>query len=341
MTNEYKLSDSEASLLLVNLLCSKLFLLTSGDFVSVSGSGALISVSLVFSASFLFFYIYTKKSVYQDILHCINSTPVKKIFGIVSSFLLIFSGSASLNLTAYFSKVTAFTSSPLSFLTIPFAVCMIFAASSGLKCIAKLNGFFTPVLYAALIILICFSYNSFDFTNLTPVFGKGFVSVFGNGFFLISNLFEFLILLYLPKNLKGSFKKVGFCSLLISFIIYLVAVSAFLLIGGKSPDLPLLSVIQSGHFRRTDSAFLLLFALARMLYLSTVLYFSVRIFCESLNITKKNLLVIPFALILISFSGISFFNSGGQMLLSFFSKWLWAIPFLIPIILTVIKEKHR
>ena len=171
--------------------------------------------------------------------------------------------------------------------------------------------------------------------------GKGFLPVFGNGFFLLSNLFELLILLYLPKNLKGSFRKVGFYSLSISFFLYAAVISAFLLIGGKSPDLPLFSVIQSGHLRRTDSAFLLLFALSQMLYLSTVLYFSVRIFSESVCLTQKSLLTIPFALILISFSGVSFFTAGGQKILSALSKFMWAVTFFIPIILPVFKEKRR
>ena len=126
---------------------------------------------------------------------------------------------------------------------------------------------------------------------------------------------------------------------LISLLIYLATVSAFLLTGGNSPDLPLLSVIQAGHFRRTDSIFLLLFALSQMLYLSTVLYFAVQIFCDSFNISQKKLQIMPFALILISFSGISFFNSGGQKLLSALSKGLWTITFLVPLIFSLFKEK--
>lgn len=339
--NEYKLSTKEATALIVNLLCSKLFLLCTSDFTKISGSGAIISVLFVYGLEFLFFSFYIKNNNTKNILDRINSSFVKKIFSLLTVMLLIFSGSVSLNLLVYFSKMTALLNSPLSFLTLPFAVCMIFAAGSGLKCIGKLNGFFVPLLYVTLFTLLVFSYNSFDFTNLTPIFGKGFINVFGKSFFLLSNLFEFLILLYIPQNIKGSFKKTGFSALIISLAIYIVTICSFLLIGGKTSDLPLLSVIQSGAFRRTDSIFLLLYSLSGMLYLSTLLYFAIHIFCFAFKINEKKALLLPFALILISFSSINFFNSNGKEFLSLFSRWLWIFPVALPLIFTFFKEKQQ
>lgn len=339
--NEYKFSVPEATSLLVNLLCSKLFLLAPADFTKTSGSGAVICVLFVFFVAFLFFHIYTKSNC-TNILSRIKNHTVKKAFGIITSILLLFSGAVCLNLLVYFTKTASLSASPLSFITIPFAVSMLLGAISGIKSIGKLHGFFVPVLYVALIFLVASGYKSFDFTNLTPVFGKGISAVFGNGFFLLSNLFEILIFLFLPRHINGSFRRVGFLSLSISLVLYLVTVSAFVLTDGKTLDLPLFSVIQSGPFRRTDSAFLLLFSLSGMLYLSSLLYFSVHIFADTLKISDKKFLFMPFGLILISFSGISFFNQSGQKLLSFFSRLMWIVPFLLPLIFTFSRrDSHK
>ena len=331
---DYKFSAFEAKALMINLLCSKLFLLCPADFTEASGSGALISVLLVYLIAFLFFGIYTKSDKE------ITLPVIKKGFGVIVSFLLLFSGAVTLNLLVYFSKITAYPNSPLAYLTVPFAVCMLLSSASGIKCIGKLHGFFVPVIYILLVFLTVSSYNAFDFTNLTPVLGKGIPYVLKSGLFLLSSLFEVVIFLFLKQHIKGSYKKTVFSSLLISLLLYLVTISAFLLIGGKTPDLPLLSVIQSGSFRRTDSVFLLLYSISGMLYLSSVLYFAVHIFADSFSICEKKALTVPFGLILTAFSGISFFNRNGQIFLSALSRWLWLIPFVLPLIFRFFKERR-
>lgn len=320
----------------MNLLCSKLFLLCPYSFTSLSGSGAIFSVLLVFIIAFLFFAIYTKNKP-SFINDRIKTPALKGFFGTVSSIFLLLSGTVTLSLVIYFTKMTSLSSSPLSFITVPFAVCMLCAAYPGLKCLGKLHGFFCPMLYILLAVLVLFCIPEFDFTNLTPIFGKGFINVFLKGFFMLSNLFEILIFLYLPPYVKGSYKKTVFSSLGISLVLYLLAVSAFLLIGGKTPDLPMFSVIRSGLLKSLDSVFLILYTISSMLYLSAVLFFSTKIFADSFEIKQAKNLIIPFGLILISFSSISFFSSYGQKFLSALSRFLWAIPFLLPFLF---KEKR-
>ena len=336
----YQLSGKEATALMINLLCSKLFLLAPGYFIDNAGSGALLTVIFVYAVAFAFFGIYSSKTK-RDILSLIPSNFFKGLFGALSVLLLVFSGAGTFSQLVHYIKIMAMPKSPIAFLVIPFAAAMVLCAYAGLKSVGKVHGFFAPILFSVLLVLVLLSVQSFEFTNLFPIFGKGVRAVFAEGFFLLSSLFELLVLLYLPSLTSASFRKIGFSALSVSLFFFVLLIGAYLLIDGKTQNLPIFSVIRASALSRTDSLFLLLYALSGMLYLSAVLYFCAYIFGKTFGLATFKPLILPFALILISFSEITFLNPEGQIFLRYTSYFLWILPFLIPLIITWIKPKNK
>ncbi len=339
----YKLSGFEATVLIINLLCCKLFLLTPLIFTENSGSGALITVCFIFVLAFLVFGIYVKKSGGKPVFSLIGNPFVRAVFGALSCLLLVFCGAVTFSRILYYAKAMAYPKTPLVFLALPLGISSVLCARTGLKSVGKTHGFFVPLLYAVLIVLVLLSAKSFRFTGLTPVLGKGFYAVFGSGFFLLSSLFESLVLFYLPAFTNAPIKKVGFSALSASFAYYLFVIGGFLLIGGKAQTLPLFSVIRASFFSRTDSLFLLLYATAGMLYLASVIYFSAFIFAKTFKVPHVKPLIIPIALIILSFAEISFFNPEEQFVIQNMQKILWVIPFLLPVCFACFKPqaKHK
>ncbi len=330
--NTSKISDKEAIAIFVNLFCTKLFLITPKDFVDLTGSGAIVFVIILFAFSFLLFSLYIKKNAFRIIEN--------KIFLLILSILLTVYGAITLSQFVYYAKVIWFIKSPLSFLTIPFAACMILASQNGLKTIGKINGFFVPILYSAIILLGLTSSKAFDFTSLTPVLGKGINMLKGTAF-LLSSIFEFVLLLFLPKISENSYKKIGFSALSLSAIIFIFVIGCYLLAGGNAKDLPLLYVIRSGFLGKSDSLFLILYAVSGFLFLSSILNFSCISFCKAFKIKEEKSILYPISLILISLSGITFFSPEGKEFLKIFSSLLWAFPFLFPVLFIIFKKERK
>lgn len=315
------MSEKEGIALVVNLLCSKLFLLTPLIFTKNSGSGALINVVFVFILAFLSFYVCSKYKLTKN-----------KIFSCAVLISVLFCTVSSLSLVVYYTKSMVLTRSPLAFITLLYAVCMLIPTLCGLKSIAKIHGFFVPIVYICLAILLFFSAKSFNYTNIFPIFGKGFSKIFLNGFFLLSMLFETVLLLFISEKTNGSVQKVGIASLSISLILYLGVIFSYIAIGEYGTALPIFSIIQNGIFGRGDSGLILLFTISNMLYLSAMLYFATEIFTETFSIQQNRNLNCAFLLFVTGLSGISFFSPEGQQILRLASFILWAVAFLIPLV---------
>ena len=338
--SEYKLSFKESVALYVNLFCSKLLLSTPLDLTERLGQGAVISIIFSFAVTILFFLLYTKNTN-KDFISLIKNPFLKKGIATLLVVILIFCATTTLSLLTYYVKKLAYPSSPLAFLTIPFAVCMLYPAYFGLKSIAKLNGFFVPIIFVSLSLLVFLSFAEFDFTLLAPIFSKGAKSIIQSVFFMLSSLFELVLLLLAPKITKASFKKVGITSLLISCALYVLVIASFILLGTKASPLPVFTIIHSGFFSRADILFIIAYAISGMLYLATLLYFSSHILSCVFAPYLKQKFVFPLGLIIISLSSISFFSEMGQSFLNLVSKVLWIIPFVLPLFFIFKKENKQ
>lgn len=315
------LKSREAIALSVNLICAKTFLMVPVFFKRLAESGSLILVAYIFALAFIFMFVYlfTGKTKIPRIL-----LPL-----IAISIILV----CSVNLFEYSRTVSAlyFKSTPLFVIFLFFAVAM---TVGGYSHIGKLNLFFVPIIYITVFIMLFFTFSDGNYYYLFPIMGKGFKTVFGDGFFMLSSLFEAVVLFFIPDILenKKDTKKVTAYTLIFSFLIYLIITAACLIT--VHTDLPencfsplflILRQIKIGtYFQHPDTAFLIIYFISAFLYLSGMLFF----LCNIWGKMSKKVLYLPVSLLIFIIA----LNGEKLMPLTIYlNKILWIFPFVLPI----------
>ncbi len=321
-----KLSSKEAIAVITNLICAKTFLMVPIYFKRITESGSIVTVLYIFLLAFIFLLLK-------------NFTPKAKIKALYPPIALIMLVVCSINLFEYSMTISSlfFKNTPLLLIFLFFCVAMVFGAYSN---IGKLNLFFTPIIYSVVFLMLIFTFSGGNYYYLFPIFGKGFDSVFKDGFFMLSSLFELVVLIFIPDLLKNKkdMKKVSAFSLIFSLIIFLVITSACLVT--VHTDLPencfsplflILRQIKIGtYFQHPDTAFLIIYFISAFLYLSTMLYFSAHIFALSGRKLSKKMFIIPFSLIVLILG----INAGAFIeASSILNMLLWIFPFVVPLFL--------
>ena len=319
-----KLSSKEAIAIITNLLCAKTFLMVPFYFKRIAESGSLIAVIYIFLLAFTFLLIYflTNKLKFKG----------KFLYPFISIVMLIIT---SINLFEYSMTISSlfFKTTPLIAIFFLFFIAMIFGAYPH---IGKLNLFFTPIIYTVAFFMLIFTFSKGNYYYLFPILGKGFYSVFSDCFFMLSSLFELVVLFFIPDLLKNKkdFKRVTFFSLFYSMIIFVVITAACLVT--VHTDLPencfsplflILRQIKIGtYFQHPDTAFLIIYFISAFLYLSSMLFWASHIFSLSSRKLSKKMFLIPFGIIvlLLSFKGYMFIELSETL-----NKFLWLFPFVI------------
>ena len=250
----YKLKKSEGIYLMVNLLCAKLFLLTPYLIKRAAVTNVIFFLAAAFLPYFLIFFFKR------------NVQPGKIILFIAGICLTIY-----LSFTVYeyagVIRTMFFNNTPVYFTVLFMAVAMIYAAGKGLKAIGKLCGFFVPFVYFVCALLVVFAFKSFTPSNLFPFFGST-ENLLKYGYILLSVPGECIIYLLLPDVLekKDDFKKIFLSSFFISFLLFILVCSAFVMAGFEQTEtMPMFMLIRlikiRSFFQRADLIFLLLSAI--------------------------------------------------------------------------------
>ncbi len=341
MNSTKNISRTQGICLGVNLLCNKLFLLTPAFFIGNAGSGALFSVLTVYAIAFLFFSLFFKKTD-GDLFALMKKMWFQRTFHFLSFLLTLFCCVVNFSLLIYFLKATVFPKSPYLFLALPFALCMGVCAKNGMKSVAGTAGFFVPFLFTIPLLLLATTVKNFDLTQLFPLFGKGVKAIFLNGVFMLSSLFEVLVLFYLPafypkQKLAGIVRP----TLAISCLLYLLIIGSVLLLGNSHTAGHAFSLLQTGFSGRNDGIFLLIYTLSGMLYLASMLFFSAEMFQKAFPLPTKNVLFLPLTLLIVLYSEITFLNQEGQAFLKNAGLMLWLMPFSVPFLFLLFAKNKK
>ena len=193
------LKSKEAVAVIVNLLCAKTFLMVPVYFKRLTESGSLVTVLYVFGIAtvFMLIYLFTGKIKLPGFL-----------FPLIALIMVLVS---AINLFEYSTTVSSlfFRTTPLFMIFLFFTVAMTIGAYAD---IGKLNLFFVPLIYATVFLMLLFTFSDGNYYYLFPVMGKGASAVFNDGFFMLSSLFELIVLFFIPDMLenKSNLKKVAF-----------------------------------------------------------------------------------------------------------------------------------
>lgn len=318
MGNRVVFGRWEAATLLINMICTKVFLNFPRGFAEVAGTASWILVAYVSLAAFLLFALITK--VYRhfegkDILDISEQAggPFARILTglILLAFLLVYT-SLTLREFAEEMKVITFTVSPLSFVSIFFIVSMIIGAYFGIEAIVRFHVMAVPAIIIGYLTIIIAVLPFTDFTNLLPILGNGPKDIFLKGFTRISTFSEFLIIFLIVPFIRSdtNLRKVGYTALGISTFLllagapmYIAAIPYPTALENFLPIYQMARLINYGRFfQRLEPLFLVVWVTSALLYLTSAFYFSLYVFRKTFGLKYHKPLILPFAVLVLTLS---------------------------------------
>lgn len=349
----------EATTLIINMICTKIFLFFPRMTVEVAGTAGWMMTLYVCVLAFIIFAILLK--LYKkfegkdiiDIAEIAGGRPLKIITGLVIGFYLFALGAEVLRQFAEDMKVVSLPVSPLSFVMALFIGGVIIGCFFGIEAIVRYHSITVPIIIVGYFIILAAILPKIDLTNITPIFGTGINNIFGKGFLRIS-VFSELSVIFLIMPYLGGYKnarKIGFTAISISSIFLtigsLLYILAFPYPQSLEPFLPIFQMsrlIDLGRlFRRIEPIFVFIWAMAALIDLTSLFYFMVYSITKTFGLKHMRPLILPFAVIVFSATFIPpNVNSVIKITRMVFSEVSWIVTFVfIGIILLIAFLRKR
>lgn len=316
MRNRITFGRWETVALLVNLICTNIFLSFTRMMAEDAGSAGWIMTIFVSLAAFFIYFLLMrlfKKFDGKDILEIAEIAGgklLKIIAGLVISATLFYSTVVFIREFSEDMKVISLPASPLSYVMAFFIIGMAAGCFLGMEAIVRLNAILIPVIAAGYILILIGAIPDMKITNLFPILGTGAKDIIVKGVLRISVFAEILLLFLLPPFL-GGYKNVsssGYIALSFSSVFLtagsLVYILTFAYPGNLELFLPIYHMarlINLGRFfQRIESLFVLIWAMSALLYLTSLLYFSIYTAAKTAGLKYLDPLILPFAVTVFS-----------------------------------------
>jgi hypothetical protein len=226
----------------------------------------------------------------------------------------------------------------------------------GIEAIIRYHAIMVPVITVIYLLIIIGVIPHMDINNIYPILGSGAKKIFADGLLKISVYGELLILFLLPPFIKSykSLRSSGFIALGISSFILGISALAYTMVVPYPKNLQsflpiyqLTKLVRFGRsFQRIEAAFVFIWAMIILLYVTTIFYFTIYAFSRAMGLKYIRPLILPFALILLSISfipeGLSDAVRIEEMIMG---SWLWIAIFaavgLIFIAASIRSKKRR
>ncbi|KNY28819.1 GerAB/ArcD/ProY family transporter [Pseudobacteroides cellulosolvens] len=351
----------EVVTILINVICTKIFLNYPRMATEQGGTAGWIFTIYVSLLAFLGFYIIQR--LYKpmegkdliDIGEHVGGGTIRILVGVTVMFFLIYVTTVYLRTFSENMKLVALTNSPLSFVELFFLVCMVAGAYFGLEAIARLHAIAVPAIAIGFLIILVGVSNYVDFSQLLPIMGEGAYKIFGDGAMKVSIFAELLLLFLMApyirtnKNFKVSgFWALGFSSffLFISALIFITVLPVPLALERTIPIFHLARLINYGRFfQRIESVFIIIWAAASLLFVTVNFYFILHTFKKTFKLEYYKPLILPFAILIMTISFLpDNLVDAVKLEVNYFRNWAWTVTFGMTIILLLIararKKKH-
>jgi spore germination protein (amino acid permease) len=335
----------EAVTLLINLICTKIFLYFARMTVEDAGTaGWILTIYICLLSLFLYIFLVRFMGKFEgkdliDIAGIAGGRTIRMITGLIVTITLFYLTTTVLREFAEDMKIISLPASPISYIMIIFILGVITGSFLGIEAIMRYHAIIVPIIATGFLIIILGVIPKMDLTNVLPILGNGAYDIFGKGFFKVSVFGELLILFLLPpflgshKNVKTvGFVAIGFSSLFLisgslSYILtfpYPSNLESFL------PIYQLSRLINLGRFfQRIEAVFLFIWAMAAFIYLTAVFYFMVYTFAKTAGLKYMRPLILPFGILVFSAAFIPRnLMAVVGMNIQFFSKTAWLVTFV-------------
>lgn len=309
MIKEGKFGVHEAVCLVTIVICNKVFSSTPGYLTRTVGTAGwymtLISCAsaLVF---FTFIYLLLKRFPGKNIVE-IYDASLGRVIGFIFSFLLMVSFLSSVGIYIReftdIMKIYVFPVTPSSVLIGTLIFTASVSAFLGLETIVRVAKL---VAYSALFgyfLILILSAQYFKLANILPILGYGLGKTVITGILRGSAYDEVVILAVFAGSLQGIsyIKKAGFISLLLSGLLLSLALLCYSLVFEytnidefSAPIYTLTRLLKYGaFFQRLDPLFLLIWIITTAIYISTLFYTTVSIYCKVFRLQDTRPVIIP------------------------------------------------
>ena len=242
-----------------------------------------------------------------DISEFIGGTIFKKIIGIIFISYFIFTSSILLRNFSECLKIVYYPMTNVLFIILAFIVGISVVCRLRFSSFFKVNSFILLVFLASVFFVFLANCNNFSFTNIFPILGSGFIDIFVYG---TGNLFAFAgigVIYFLPPLLKNSshIKKISLISLFIGIAYFIITTLTVLFLFSHSIEIDQISILYSitrniefiGFLERLDAAFVLIWILQVICFVTLNIHLSLNIFKKITKIKDTNPIAIPLTII--------------------------------------------
>ncbi len=313
----------ETVTLLVDLICTKSILYyvrMLNQHAATAGWILSLYLSIVIIIVFAVLMLLYKKFEGKDIIEISETAggkPLKIIIGLIITAMLFFFAMSVMREFTEEMRTISLPKSPLFFVMMFFIVGAALGSFLGIEAIVRYHAIMIPIISVAVVLIIIGIIPHMDITNIYPILGSGPKSIFVDGLPKISVYGELIILFLLPPFIREykSCRASGFIALIISSLTLGIAAFTYTMVvpypENLQPFLPIYQMtklINYGRFfQRIEAVFVLIWAMAVLLYVTTVFYFMIYAFSKAMGLRYIRPLILPFTLILFS---VSFIPSG-------------------------------
>jgi len=346
MQHKIKFGRWESIALILNLICTKIFLYFNRLTVEDAGTaGWLMTVftcAVTLLAYSLLIWMYKKfegKDI-LDIAGIAGGKILKAITGFALGGVLVVLAALTMRKYSEDIKIISLPTSPLSYVMFFFIAGMVTASYLGVESIVRHNAIITPIIAAGYVLILLGAIPRADLTNLMPILGTGLKDIVLKGLYRTSIFVELIVLFMLPPFL-GSYKEVrsvGFISIGLSSFFLVMGSLSYILVFPYPASLELFlpvfnmaTLIRIGRFfQRIESLFVFIWVMSALLYLATVFFFAVYTFSKAAGLKYSRPMIIPFAIIVFSIAFIPLnLMSVIEIHTNIINSWGWIAVFVL------------
>lgn len=302
-----KIGNKEAIALLVTITFNNIIMSITKTVVDTTASASFLNVlyigiiSIIFTSTICYFLNKFPTFDLVDISEYLGGKILKTIIGILYIGYFIFFAGNLLHIFSSCLKIIYFEHVKI------IHIALFFVIGTIISCIMRHNAIYRstfivfPLVIISTLFLLISNSQYIVVEKMYPILGKGLFTTFITG---LSNMFAFQGLAYIffiPPVLKepNETKKIAITSIIFSCIFLLISVVIVLLMfdGFVETDelLPLYSAAKyieyGSFFQKLDSAFVLIWILSFISYLSITLNFSSKILRKITNIQNENVFI--------------------------------------------------
>lgn len=348
------LQRKELTVILVNVIVTKMVLMFPKTIISNSGNAAWLQVLYNIAVAFLLFMVismlYRGKKNVIELAEMSGGRALKIIVGLLVFATLIINYASIIRIFPETIKIVLLQDFNVELITVVFMTVIGIGAFIGIEALAKVNYLFMPVICGVFVLFLICLIPYYSIYNLLPILGNGAGKLFGSGFNTLSLFSDAIILnILLPYYENNSeAQKSGQRALVISAAVILTILLAYCLIYpypvSRKFMIPIYQLARIIHLSTFFSRFeaIFQFAWSVMLLLYSAIYVYVLCYVWQITFGLKFYRPLIFPVVIISGAVALLPDSIIQLIIN--EKWeniiAYPITFLLPLIFGAVSRKY-